>query len=88
MLNLQFTGFTNGPWQVTATKNGIHPSGFYRVGTGDYGVIADVIDLEQNATLISVAPELLAECVRLQKEINLLRLVLRRIDSARESLRR
>ena len=50
---------TPGPWQVTATRNGIELSGLYRIGTGQHGIIADDIDNQANANLIAVAPEML-----------------------------
>jgi hypothetical protein len=50
---------TPGPWQITATRNGIELSGYYRIGTGDYGVIADDIDNLDNANPIAAVPEML-----------------------------
>ena len=55
---------TPGPWQTTHLREGINHINRFRIGTGEFGVIAVTAcdhseQAEPNARLIAAAPELL-----------------------------
>ena len=82
MLDLnQFTGFTPGPWHISADNNDVE-------NVNDAGVCALYADesSQANAKLIAAAPELLTECKRLRADLDAAMAFIR--DNSKSPIRR